>query len=590
MQTSDPNTLLEALERADGFPDAGLRLLDRNEQADWLSWSKVYEESRIVAAGLRQLGIRHGETVALVFPTEGGFFFAFFGALLAGAVPVPLYPPVRLGRLEEYQSRTASLLRSVSARVVLVSSRVRRILGQAIDRADPELGCFCLEELPGGSRSSPPVAPEDLALVQFSSGTTVDPKPVALTHRAVMAQVTRLNGFWPDTSEVRQTGVSWLPLYHDMGLIGCVLPALERPSVLTLIPPEVFVARPAVWLRAISHYRATVSPAPNFAYGLCVEKVRDEEMEGVDLSCWQVALNGAEPVAPSVLRAFAERFSQWGFEPRALTPVYGLSEASLAVTFTPVGRGFLSRRFERRALARQGSAVPDPDGIELVSVGRPLPGFRVSVRDRKGHERDQGEVGRIWVRGPSLMKEYLNRPRSTAEVLQHGWLDTGDLGFCLEGELFVTGRAKDVLVVRGQNHAPEELEHAASGVPGVRSGCVAAVSHRPETAEAEVVLLFVERSRTSSELAMREIESECRQEVLKATGLVAERVVVLGPGTLPRTSSGKVRRAETLRRYLANELTPPEAVSPLRLARSWLRSSRAFLRWRLRRRGGWQGD
>ena len=402
-----------------------------------------------------------------------------------------------------------------------------------------------------------------------------------------MAQVTRLNGFWPDTSEVRQTGVSWLPLYHDMGLIGCVLPALERPSVLTLIPPEVFVARPAVWLRAISHYRATVSPAPNFAYGLCVEKVRDEEMEGVDLSCWQVALNGAEPVAPSVLRAFAERFSQWGFEPRALTPVYGLSEASLAVTFTPVGRGFLSRRFERRALARKGSAVPDPDGIELVSVGRPLLGFRVSVRDRKGHERDQGEVGQIWVRGPSLMKEYLNRPRSTAEVLQHGWLDTGDLGFCLEGELFVTGRAKDVLIVRGQNHAPEELEHAASGVPGVRSGCVAAVSHRPETAEAEVVLLFVERSKVSSELATREIESECRQEVLKATGLVAERVVVLGPGTLPRTSSGKVRRAETLRRYLANELIPPDAVSPLRLTRAWLRSSRAFLRWRLRRRGGW---
>ncbi len=586
MSTPETLTLIEALERACRFPDAGLRLLDRREHAEWLSWSEVYEESRAVAAGLRQVGVRDGETVALVFPTERSFFFAFFGALLAGAVPVPLYPPVRLGRLEEYQARTASLLRAVGARTVLASSRVRRILGEAIDIADPELGCLCLEEVPRADHQLPRVGPEDLALVQFSSGTTVDPKPVALTHRAVMAQVTTLNGFWPDTPEVRQTGVSWLPLYHDMGLIGCVFPALERPSVLTLIPPESFVARPGVWMRAISRYRATVSPAPNFAYGLCVEKVSDEEMEGVDLSCWQVALNGAEPVAPSVLRAFAERFSRWGFEPRALVPVYGLSEASLAVTFSPVGRGVLSRRFERRALAARGLAKPDPDGLELASVGCPLSGVRISVRDQTGHEQADGQVGRIWVRGPSLMKEYLNRPRSTAEVLQHGWLDTGDLGFRLEGELFITGRAKDVLIVRGQNHAPEELERALVGVRGVRTGCVAAVSHRPESGDAEEVWLFVERSKAVSGRASQEIEEECRHEVLKATGLVAERVVVLEPGTLPRTSSGKVRRAETLRRYRVDELAPPETVSALLLARSWARSSWAFLRWRLRRRGG----
>lgn len=590
MQTSKPNTLVEALERAAGFPDTGLRLLDRAERADWLSWLEIYEESRRVAGGLRQLGIQKGEPVALVFATEHSFFFAFFGVLLAGAVPVPLYPPVRLGRLEEFHVRTAGLLRSVGARLVLVSSRIRKILGQAIDRADPELGCLVLEELPSGDRSLPKVVPEDLALVQFSSGTTVDPKPVALTHRAVMAQVTSLNGFWPDTPAVRHSGVSWLPLYHDMGLIGCVFPALERPSVLTLIPPEVFVVRPAIWLRAIARYRATVSPAPNFAYGLCAEKVRDEEMDGVDLSCWRVALNGAEPVAASVLRRFAGRFSRWGFDPRALAPVYGLSEASLAVTFTPVGRGFRSCRFERQALAQRGLAVPDPDGIELVSVGRPLPGFRVSVRDRAGEDQGEGKVGQIWVQGPSIMREYLNRPRSTAEALQDGWLDTGDLGLCFEGELFVTGRAKDVLIVRGQNHAPEELERTLSEVPGVRKGCVAAVSHRLEDGEAEEVWLFVERSKNSSGSAAREIEDRCRQEVLKASGLVADRIQILEPGTLPRTSSGKIRRGETLRQYLANELAPPDAVSSLLLTRSWLRSSLAFLRWRLRRRGGWQGS
>ena len=588
MQRSEATTLQKALERAAEFPDAGLRLLDRREQPEWLSWSDVFEESRQVALGLRRVGVSRGDRVALVFPTEKGFFFGFFGALLAGAVPVPLYPPVRLGRLEEYHARTASLLQAVSARVVLVSSRVRGILGQTMEQADPELGCLVLEDLPSGDGRLPEASPEDLALVQFSSGTTVDPKPVALTHHAVMAQVKALNRFWPDTTEVRHSGASWLPLYHDMGLIGCVFPALERPSVLTLIPPEVFVARPGVWLRAISRYRATVSPAPNFAYGLCVDKVPDEAMEGVDLSCWKVALNGSEPVAPAVLRRFAEHFARWGFSPRALTPVYGLSEASLAVTFSPIERRFLTQSFERRALSERGLALPEPDGIELVSVGQPLPGFRISVRDEAGQENRDGSVGRIWVQGPSLMKEYLDRPGSTAAVLRDGWLDTGDLGVRVEGELFITGRAKDVLIVRGQNHAPEELEFALAGLKSVRKGCVAAVSHRPESSEAEAVWLFVERSSSGSRQTPEAIEESCRQEVLKTSGIAVDRVVVLEPGTLPRTSSGKIRRAETLRRFLADELTPAGPVSALVLTRSWWRSSRAFQRWRRRRRGGWK--
>ena len=590
MRTAEPGTLLEALERAARFPEAGLRLLDRREAAEWLGWSTVLEESRGVAAGLHSLGIRSGDCVALVYPTERDFFSAFFGTLMAGAIPAPLYPPVRLGRLEEYHARTSSLLRAVEARVVLASPRVRRILGRAIADADPQWGCVVLEELPQVGASLPAVGSEDLALVQFSSGTTVDPKPVALTHRAVMAQVRSLNAFWPDSPEVRHTGACWLPLYHDMGLIGCVFPALERPSELTLIPPELFVARPSVWLRAISRYRATVSPAPNFAYGLCVEKVRDEELEGIDLSCWRVALNGAEPVAPSALRAFARRFSKWGFEPRALTPVYGLSEASLAVTFSSIDREFQSRSFDRRALAENGVAAPDPAGMELVSVGKPLPGFQISVRDSSGREQGEARVGRVWVRGPSLMKEYLNRPDSTAEALREGWLDTGDLGFCLDGELYITGRAKDVLIVRGQNHDPAEIERAPWVLPAVRTGCTAAVSHRPDTGEAEEIWLFVERSRSAPHDADKEIERACKQEILKATAVAVDRVVVLQPGTLPRTSSGKVRRAEALRQYLASELAPPEEVSVSWLAKSWLQSWWAHFRWRLRRRGGWQSS
>ena len=218
----------------------------------------------------------------------------------------------------------------------------------------------------------------------FSSlGTTVDPKPVALSQRAVMAQVAALDSFWPQSSGIEQSGVTWLPLYHDMGLIGCVCAAVTHPGTLTLLGPEVFVARPALWLRALSRYRATISVAPNFAYGLCTAKVRDEDLAGVDLSAWRVALNGAEAVAPSVLRAFCERFAHWGFRREALTPVYGLSEAALAVTFSGLFEPFTARSFERAGLG-EGVAREEASGRELVSVGRPLPGFALRIANQSG--------------------------------------------------------------------------------------------------------------------------------------------------------------------------------------------------------------
>ncbi|MEM7353693.1 MAG: AMP-binding protein, partial [Acidobacteriota bacterium] len=329
-------TLNALLERAADFPETGLRFIDRREQASWASWAEIHSEARAVAGALRRLGIEPGQRVAIVYPTSVEFFHAFFGILLAGAVPVPLYPPVRLGRLDEYHARTAAMLRAVDAHLVLADRRIRRLLGQTMRAAQVPLGCLTVRDLSrDGTESFDALAvePAALAMVQFSSGTTVDPKPVALSHRAVLAQVRALNGFWPDAGRWAEVGdadlagVSWLPLYHDMGLIGCVFPALERPAVLTLIGPEVFVARPSIWLRTLSRYRAMISVAPNFAYGLCVEKIRDDELDGVDLSSWRVALNGAEAVAPSVLRAFQQRFAQWGFRPEALTPVYGLSEA-----------------------------------------------------------------------------------------------------------------------------------------------------------------------------------------------------------------------------------------------------------------------
>ncbi len=580
-----PDTLNRLLERAAGFPETGLRFVDRREREQWAGWDEIHRSATGVAGALLELGIERGQRVALIYPTCREFFDAFFGILLAGAVPVPLYPPVRLGRLDEYHARTAAMLGAAGARLVLADRRIRRLLGRTITAARPPLGCLTLRSLPRADAPAAAVEPAALALVQFSSGTTVDPKPVALSHRAVLAHVRTLNSFWPDTAGVVDSGVSWLPLYHDMGLIGCVFPALERPAVLTLLGPEVFVARPAVWLRALSRYRATISVAPNFAYGLCVDKIRDVELDGVDLGAWRVALNGAEPVAPPVLRAFQHRFARWGFRPEALTPVYGLSEATLAVTFSALDRPFRSERFDRDLLASEGCARRDEDGIELVSVGRPLPGVEVELRDDGERAVSAGRVGRVLARGPSLMDGYLGRPEATARALREGWLDTGDLGFLYDGELFLTGRAKDVVILHGRNYLPVEIEHAVEAVEGFRRGCAVAASWLPEGAPGEVLLLFVEHRQDAPAAAIAGLPRACVEAVLAATSLKPDQVLALEPGTLPRTSSGKLRRQETLRRHLAGELAPPERVTPLLLTGALAGSALAYARGKLETSG-----
>lgn len=580
---SPASTLLQLLAAAaasQAGTTSGLRFVDRREVATFLSWRELHRRAAEVGAALQKLGVGRGERVALLYPTGPEFFFGFFGALAAAAVPVPLYPPVRLGRLDEYHERTAAMMRAASARIVLTERTIGRLLGETIERARPPLGCRTLDDLPVSSRlpNGPPVSPEELALVQFSSGTTVAPKPVALSHRAILAQVQALNSYWPPAPGEQQRGASWLPLYHDMGLIGCVFPALALITDLTLIGPEVFVARPAVWLRTISRYQATVSPAPNFAYGLCVEKIRDEELEGVDLSRWRVALNGAEAVSGRTARAFIERFSAWGFRPEAMTPVYGMSEAALAVSFSAIDQPFRSGTFARCTLAPGAIALPEPTGTEVVSVGQPLPGFEIEVRDEAGAPCQERQVGRIWLRGPSLMTGYLDQPEATARALVAGWLDSGDLGFVADDELYLTGRAKDLVVLRGRNYPPEEIERCLDGAPGVRVGCTAASSWLPDQGEREELVVFVEVARDASEPVRAALPETVRAAVLAATGLAVDQVVVALPGTLPRTSSGKIRRGETLRQWLAGTLEAPAPVNALRLAAAFARSTLAHRR------------
>ena len=564
------DTLVTRLEHAAeiGTETDGIRVLDRHERGELRTWAQIRDDVAAMAGGLKARGLSSGDRVAVILPTCPEFIDIYFGAAWIGASAVALYPPVRLGRLDEYYTRTIRMIQRSGAKMIVTDKRVQRILGPVLAETAPTLGMHLIESLPAAPIPSNSAGPDDLVMVQFSSGTTDHPKPVGLTHRQVLANTEAILDLMPPDAPYQHAGVSWLPLYHDMGLIGCIIPAAHRAAPLTLLPPEAFLAKPALWLRAISRAKASISPAPNFAYALCTERIRDEELEGCDLSSWRMALNGAEPTSPAVMDAFIKRFEPWGLRPEVMMPVYGLSEAALAVTFGEQEERFHTRRFSPEALS-DGRVEVDADGIRLASVGKPLRGFGVEIRDDEGGETAVDKVGHIWVKGPSLMDGYLD---DTPSPIENGWLRTGDLGFIEDGRLFVTGRAKDVLIIRGKNHAPQDIEHACDDVDGVRAGCAAAVAEISE--DGEQLLVFVEhRSQSPQDLA-----EQCQVAIRSATSLSPDLVVILEPGTLPRTSSGKIRRAETLKRWKNNQLTAPDAVTPWFLAGALARSTWARIR------------
>ncbi len=525
---TEPKTLSGCLERAAGGTDVGVGVgvhfagRAGSDSDAFHSYADIYERALDVASGLRSLGIVEGDRVAVAIPTSIEFYDGFFGAVLAGAVPVSLPLPRRFGPVDDYLPSTEGMLRASRARILLAGERNRSLLS----RAPTELGTACASELPRGTRAQVEVSPDALGLVQFSSGTTDAPKAVALTHAQVLANVhATLGAFltaYPESDGFEHRGVSWLPLYHDMGLVGALLTALVRPGPLALMSPELFVARPARWLQAISYYRATVSAAPHFAYALCLDRIRDDELDGIDLSSWRLALDGAEAVTPSTLERFYERFRHYGLREEALTPVYGLAEAGLAVTFSPPKRRFRVRTFE---------------GRPIVSAGEPLPGFEVKIA------RGAEGFARVLVRGPSIMSGYLGNDAATKNALVDGWLDTGDEGFLDDGELFLTGRDRDKVVLRGGNYAPELFEEALEGVAGVRTGAVVATSIVTDGGEELVILAESKSPRPDAVKSISAVLSE-------RTGFVPHRVVLLDPGALPRTSSGKLRREEAARRFL----------------------------------------
>jgi acyl-CoA synthetase (AMP-forming)/AMP-acid ligase II len=347
-----------------------------------------------------------------------------------------------------------------------------------------------------------------------------------------------------------------------------------------LIPPEMFLALPGAWLRAISRHRGTHTTAPNFAFGLCLKEIKDEELDGVDLSSWSICLNGAEPISAAVQQRFVERFAPWGFRARALTPAYGMAEASLALTFKPAGELVRTLGVDADKLALEG--VVQPGAKEVVSVGQPVAGVDIDIRDDHGESVWPGRSGHIFVRGPNITSGYFGRTDLSDQALHKGWLDTGDLGFEHDGELFVCGRHKDVVIVRGANHAPQDFEEALDGLAGVRAGCVVAVGYVPEGEDDEVLAMLVEITVDASD----ELPQEVTSRVEKRTRIRPAHVELLAPGTLPRTSSGKLRRREARTQWLTGTLTPPDKVSPMRLLVKAASGELSHARATLARRGG----
>ena len=559
---------------------SGLTFVDLRERETPLPYREVLTRARRSAATLRATGVVSGDRVAIVLPTSPAFMDAFFGVLLAGAVPVPLYPPVRLGRLAEYHAATSRMISAVGARLVLVNGRTRAFLGETIERARPSLGWRSAESLTSGSEEAleVDVDPDALGLIQFSSGSTADPKPVALSHRQLMAQLSALRALLPPEGRFPQLGVSWLPLYHDMGLIGCLLLAVYYPGPLVLIPPEHFLARPALWPRAISRHRATLSVSPTFGFGVTAKRVRDEDLAGADLSSWQLAVCGAEPISVRALQAFSRRFAPFGFDPSALRPVYGLAEASLAVTFVAPGRTVKTLGVDPARLAASGEVTEGTRPI--VSVGTPVPGCEVEVRGDDGRTVPERRAGRIHVRGPSVMSGYFQQPEAGARSIVGGWLDTGDLGFVANGELYVCGREKDLVIIRGANHVPQEFEECLEGLNGVRAGCAVALGFVPEGEDDEQLLVLAERPTGAADVDDERTADLIHRAILERTGVRPHTVRLLDPGALPRTSSGKPRRSEALRRFVANGLAPPRRVGPAGLVAELVRSALAFVRGR----------
>ena len=538
-----------------------------------ITYRQLWDNALGYAARLAQSGLAPGQMVAIMLPTCKEYLYAFYGVMLAGGVPVPLYPPARLATIQDHMTRHVGILRSAGASIIITVPQAKPLAYLLRAQVESLRAVLVPADLEGPQAAFAPVHGQsgDIAFLQYTSGSTGEPKGVVLTHANILANVAAAGAALGATQA--DVFVSWLPLYHDMGLVGGCFATMYFGFPVVLMSPLAFLSRPSSWLQAIHRHRGTLSGGPNFCYELCLRRIPPEQMEGVDLSCWRFAFNGAEPVSVQTMTAFSQKFAHWGLRANAMSPVYGLAECTVGLAVTPPSEPWQLDRLDRDRFTRSGEAVPalpdDPAPLQVVGCGKAFAGHDLRVVDAMGLELGDGHEGLLQFRGPSASSGYYHNPKATRGLFDGAWVNTGDRAYLRDGTLFVTGREKDIIIRAGRNISPYELEQAVGDHPGIRRGCVAVFGSRdPATGTERLVVL--------AELRVRD---DTRQDALKhainalavhTIGEPADDIVLAPPGSVPKTSSGKIRRVAAREIY-------EHGYGSTRLAAVWLQFLRLLV-------------
>lgn len=580
---SGATTLIEMLDwQVEMNPERQHVLFYRTpEQTEPMTYAELKTAAIAIARGLKQHGLEPGQAVAIMLPTCLEFFQCFFGILMAGGVPVPLYPPARLSQLEDHLQRQSGILKSCLA-PILITVPEAKLVGRFLEaQVESLVAVVTVRDLcrEGGDLKPHALRASDIAFLQYTSGSTGNPKGVILTHANLLANLRA----WGKAVRLESTDVvvSWLPLYHDMGLIGTWLGSLYHSCPLVLMSPLDFLARPGRWLQAIHRHRGTATAAPNFAYELCLRHLGDADLQGLDLSSWRVAANGAEPVSPDTIARFAERFGPFGFRPEAMMPVYGLAECTVGLAIPPLGRKPVIDRVQRKPFVDLGQAVPadatHPDALRFVACGIPIPDHQVRITDPSGRELPDRVMGRLEFRGPSATSGYFRNPEETRRLFRGEWLDSGDLAYTVQGDIYLTSRAKDMIIRGGRNIYPYEVEEAVGRLPGIRNGCVAMFGVSDTAAGAERLVVVAETRERDREV-LDALQRNIAGLAVDLVGAPPDEIVLAPPQTVLKTSSGKIRRAATRERYLAGMIGASTRAPWLQLVRVAWRGMRPMLR------------
>ncbi|TNF99901.1 MAG: acyl-phosphate glycerol 3-phosphate acyltransferase [Gammaproteobacteria bacterium] len=548
------NTLIEVLQwHVKTHPDRPhIRFYSHDNEGEILTYQQLWTGAEKLAAELQAYGLQTGDAVAIMLPTGSSYFFSFFGILLSGGIPVPIYPPVRSSQLEEHLRRHASILSNCLATILITVPEARRVAQLLKSQVDTLRSIITVDELSAepSTFSMPVRGAQDIAFLQYTSGSTGNPKGLVLTHANLLANIRAMG----DTIRVDSSDVfvSWLPLYHDMGLISAWLGSLYYAALFVVMSPLEFLARPYTWLWAIHRYGGTLSAAPNFGYELCLHRIKDIHIEGLNLGTWRAAFNGAEAVSPDTMLRFYDRFHQYGLRKETLKPVYGLAECSVGLAFPPNGREMIIDKIQRETFVRSGRAIPveqtDPKALRFVACGQALQGHQIRIIDPTGIELPDRQEGYIQFRGPSATSGYFRNPAETSRLFDGEWLNTGDLGYMSGGDVFITGRSKDVIIRAGRNIYPDELEEAVGDIDGVRKGRVTAFASSDPGSGTERLVLIAETRLQDPEM----LERLRHQINVIATDLVEappDDLVLAPPNSVLKTSSGKLRRAASRELY-----------------------------------------